>query len=80
MCFCNFVAPPAYDSVFGKIKAARQQSTGAADFGKSAGTLIFAQLSGVCGLVLLVLCCAVCALGLPIAEITIGMYVCYTEG
>ncbi|XP_033746204.1 transmembrane protein 272-like [Pecten maximus] len=56
--------PPAYDSLFGKLKEANEKSEGKVDFAKTA-------MGIVCGSVVFIICVGL-SLALPIAEIAIG--------
>ncbi|XP_069141643.1 transmembrane protein 272-like [Argopecten irradians] len=56
--------PPTYDSLFGKLKAANENSEGKADFAKVAVGII-------CGSLAFIICVGL-SLAIPIAEIAIG--------
>ncbi|XP_060078454.1 transmembrane protein 272-like [Ylistrum balloti] len=56
--------PPTYDSLYGKLKAANENSSGKADFAKTAMGII-------CGSLVFIICIGL-SLAIPITEIVIG--------
>ncbi|XP_067943840.1 transmembrane protein 272-like isoform X2 [Watersipora subatra] len=74
--------PPSYDSIFGELKAQKQQSDGMVDYAKRATSKCCGKVVGVVAIVIMVIFFLALGLALPIAEIVIGskyLYDCPAE-
>ena len=65
-------APPSYDSMFGELAQKKAQSDGVVDFTKEAAGVMNKKASGICGLIVCGIFCAILGAALPITEIVIG--------